>query len=66
MDPKVLNEWENHYDAKFAKEHSEFARWWRTHPHCDSDPKWSVKPRVAWKCEIYQQEFMEAKSVGIA
>jgi len=52
------------FDEEFERMHPKFARWWRSHPHCDSDPKWAVKPRVAWKCEIYQQEYMEAKSVG--
>lgn len=66
MDNQVLNQWNNHYDAKFAKEHPGFVKWWFNHAHCDKDPKFAVAARVAWKCACYQQEYLEAKEIGIA
>ena len=65
MDLKVLDEWNDHYDSKFAKEHPDFEKWWRTHAHCDRDPKWAVAPRIAWKCAAFRQEYLEAREVGI-
>lgn len=65
MDVAQLIAWNKKYDEIFAKKHPDFVAWWHKHPHCDPDSKWAVKPRVAWLCQCYQDEFLEAKQFGL-
>lgn len=66
MDIDKLIEANQRFDKEFQRTHPQFVQWWANHPHCDKDPKFAVAPRVAWKCECYQQEYLEAKEIGIA
>ncbi len=66
MDIDKLIEENKLCDDAFAKQQPDFVRWWSQHPHCDPDPKFAVRARVAHKCQCYRQEFLDAKEVGVA
>jgi hypothetical protein len=57
---------ENAADEKFARMHPDFHAWWQRHPHCDPEPKFAVRARIAYKCRCYQDEFLEAKQFGLS
>ena len=54
------------FDEEFEVEHPRFVAWWHGHLHCDKDPKFSVPARVAFKCQLYQDEFLESRQYGAA
>jgi hypothetical protein len=66
MNIEKLTEANNRLDANFSADHKDFAVWWHKHDHCDSEPKWQVAARVAYKCQRYRNEFMDAKQIGAA
>lgn len=64
MDLKKLAECNKRFDSEFCQKHQDFVAWWAKHPHNDPNPIYAVNPRIAYKCACYQDEFLEAKSIG--
>lgn len=61
-----VEDYRKRFDKEFAEKHQDFVKWWAHHPECDLELKRAISPRVAYKCDRYRQEFLEAKAVGSA
>ena len=61
VDLAVLAQWEKHFDDKFARDFPQFIAWFQTHP----DYQQEISPRIAHKCQRYQDEYLEAKQYGV-
>ena len=62
MDQEAYNQWSKHFDEKFEKEYPQFTAWFRTH----LDYQEGIRPRIAYKCECYRQQYLAAREVGVA